>query len=122
MQFCRWAPVFLINAPWLAQPLGPKATVTKCLVSKRGIPKRGILKSLIYLVLNFKSWIKLIYNKIACTYCVINEFNSTFEAQNMANEAFKNASFGNASFGNGNEDYNCLRAGSQTEPLSMRTD
>ena len=53
--------------------LGPKATVTQ----------RGILKSLVYHVLNFKSWIKLIYDKITCTYCVINEFNPTFEMQNM---------------------------------------
>ena len=59
-------------------------------------------------VLNFKSWIKLIYDKITYTYGVINEFNPIFETQNMANEAFKNASFGNASFGNGNEDYSCL--------------
>ena len=44
------------------------------------------------------------------TCCVINEFNPTFETQNMGNEAFENASFGNASFGNGNEDYSCLWA------------
>ena len=56
-------------------------------------------------MLNFKSWIKLIYDKITCTYCVINEFNPTFETQNMGHEAFKNASFGN-----GNEDYSCLWA------------
>ena len=68
------------------------------------------MKSLIYHVLNFKSWIKLIYDKITYTYCVINEFNPTFETQNMGNEAFENASFGNASFGNGNEDYSCLWA------------
>ena len=53
---------------------------------------------------------KLIYDKITYTYCVINEFNPTFETQNMGNEAFKNASFGNASLGNGNEDYSCLWA------------
>ena len=78
----------------------PKATVTQHLVWKRGNHKRGILKSLVYHVLNFKSCIKLIYYKITHTYCVINESNPTFEIQNMGNEAFQNASFGNASFGN----------------------
>ena len=68
------------------------------------------MKSLVYNVLNFKSWIELIYDKITYTYCVINELNPTFETQNMGNEAFENASFGNASFGNGNEDYTCLWA------------
>ena len=48
--------------------------------------------------------------KYPCVCCVINEFNPTFETQNMGNEAFENASFGNASFGNGNEDYSCLWA------------
>ena len=60
--------------------------------------------------MNFKSWIKLIYDKTTYTYCVINEFNPTFVIQNMGNEAFQNASVGNASFGNGNEDYSCLLA------------
>ena len=41
---------------------------------------------------------------------VTNEFDPTFEIQNMGNEAFQNASFENASFGNGNEDYSCLWA------------
>ena len=31
---------------------------------------------------------------------VINEFNLTFEVQNMGNKAFKNALFGNTSFPN----------------------
>ena len=35
---------------------------------------------------------------------------STFQIQNMGNEAFKIASFGDASFGNGNEDRSCLWA------------
>ena len=77
----------------------PEATVT--LVP---IWKRGILKSLVYHVLNFKSWI---YDKIIY---ILNEFNPTFETQNMGNKAFKNPSFGNASFGNGSEDYSCLLA------------
>ena len=46
------------------------------------------------------------------TYSYINdtmdEFNPTFEVQNMGNKAFQNASFGNASFGKGNEDNSCL--------------
>ena len=71
----------------------PEATVTLVPVWKRGVPKQGILKSLISHVLNFKSWIKLMYDKIAYIYCVINEFNPTFEVQNMGNEAFQNASF-----------------------------
>ena len=88
----------------------PEATVTQRLIRKRGIPKRGIMKSLVSHVLNFKSWIKLICDKIAYTHCVINEFNPTFEIQNMGNDAFQNALFGNALFGNGNEDYSCLWA------------
>ena len=40
-------------------------------------------------------------------YCVINEFNPTFEVQIMGNEAFQNASFGNTSFPNGNEGNSC---------------
>ena len=39
---------------------------------------------------------------------VINEFNPTFEVQNMGNEAFQNASFGNASFPNEALSYSCL--------------
>ena len=49
-----------------------------------------------------------------CTYFVINEFNPTFEVQNMGNKAFENTSFWNASFPNGNEDYSCLWAKSTT--------
>ena len=63
-----------------------EATVTQRLVWKRGISKRGILKSLVSHVLNFKSWIKLIYDKITYIYCVINEFNPAFEIQNMGND------------------------------------
>ena len=63
--------------------LCPEATVTLVPVWKRGVSKRGILKSLVSHVLNFKSWIKLIYDKITYIYCVINEFNPTFEVQKM---------------------------------------
>ena len=60
--------------------------------------------------LKFKSWTKHIYDKITYTYCVMNEFNPTFEVQKMGNKAFQNASFGNASFTNGNEGNSCLWA------------
>ena len=70
--------------------------------------KRGILKSLVSHVLNFKSWIKLIYDKIIYIYCFVNVFNSTFGLQKMGNKAFQNASFGNASFPN--EGNSCLWA------------
>ena len=46
----------------------------------------------------------------AYIYCVTNEFNPTFEVQNMGNEAFQNASFGNASFPNEALGYSCLWA------------
>ena len=36
---------------------------------------------------------KLDYDKITYAYCVINEFNPTFEVQNMGNKAFQNALF-----------------------------
>ena len=49
--------------------------------------------------LNFKSWIKLIYDTV-----------DTFEVQNMGNRAFENASFGNASFPNEALSYSCLWA------------
>ena len=88
----------------------PEATVTQCLIWKRGVPKRGILKSLVSHVLNFKSWINLIYDKITYIYCVINEYNPTFEVQNMGNEAFQNASFGNALFPNEALGCSCLWA------------
>ena len=65
--------------PGLCQ-VSPEATVTQRLVWKRGISKWGILKSLVSHVLNFKSWIKLIYDKITYTYYVKNE-------KNMGNEA-----------------------------------
>ena len=75
-----------------------EATVTQCLIWKWGVSKWGILKSLVSHVLNFKSWIKLIYDKITHTYCAIIEFNPIFEGKNMGNEAFQNALFVNASF------------------------
>jgi len=68
------------------------------------------LKSLIFHILNFKSWIKLIYDKITYIYCVLNEFNPTFDVQNMRNEAFQNALFGNASFPNEAFSYSYLWA------------
>ena len=69
----------------------PYTTITLVPVLNRGVSKRDILKSLVFHVLNFKSWIKLIYDRVNFD---INEFNPTFEVQNMGNEAFQNASFG----------------------------
>ena len=86
----------------------PKATVTLVPVWKRGVSKQGILKSLVSDILNFKSRIKLIYDKITCIYCVINEFNPTYEVQKMGNEVFQNALFINASFPNGHKGNSCL--------------
>ena len=44
-------------------------------------------------VLNILGWIKLFFDTIDSCNFVINEFNLTFEVQNMENEAFENASF-----------------------------
>ena len=56
------------------------------------------MKSLVSHVLNLKSWITLIYDRVSIGNFSINQFNPTFEVQNMVNEAFQNASFRNASF------------------------
>ena len=69
---------------------GPKTTVTQCLIWKRGVPKRVILKRLVSGFLYFKGWIKLIYDTVNICNVVINKFNPTFEVQNMGNEAFQN--------------------------------
>ena len=53
---------------------------------------------------------KLIYDTEDKCNFVINEFNSTFEVQNMGNEAFQNASFWNALFPNEALGYSCLWA------------
>ena len=97
--------------------LSPKATVTLVLVWKQGVSKLGILKSLVSHFLNFKSWIKLIYDTVDAYNFVINEFNPTFEVQNMGNEAFQNASFGNTSFPNEALSYSCLWAMSNSLSL-----
>ena len=78
--------------------------------------KCPVLKSPISHVLNFRGWIKLIYDKITLIYCVENEFNPTSEVQNIENGVFQNAPFANAPFANGrfsNGDYNCLWAKSR---------
>ena len=67
----------------------PKATLIWCLVWKRGSPKRGILKSLVSHVLNFKSWIKLICHKITEMYCVINEFDQLLRFKTWETRLFK---------------------------------
>ena len=90
--------------------LGPEVTVTLVPVWKRGVSKRGILKSLHSHFLYFNSWIRLIYDTVDICNFVIDEFNPTFEAQNMGNEAFQNASFGKASFPNEALCYSCLWA------------
>ena len=75
--------------------------------------QRGILKHPIFNVLNFRGWIKLIYDKITLIYCVQNEFNPTSEVQNIENGVFQNAPFANAPFANGrfpNGDYSSLWA------------
>ena len=87
-----------------------EATVILVPITKWDVSKRGILKSLVFHVLNHKSWIKLIYDTVSVCNFVINQFNPTFEVQNMANEAFQNASFGNASFPNEALGYSCLWA------------
>ena len=71
----------------------PEATVTLVPVWKRGVSKRGILKSLVSHFLNFKSWIKLIYDTIDVCNFVINEFNPTFEVQESENVVLQNTSF-----------------------------
>ena len=71
----------------------------------------GHLKHILFNVLYFSGWIKLIYDKITLVYCVENEFNLTSEVQNIENGLFQNAPFANAPFANShfpNGDYNCL--------------
>ena len=84
--------------------LSSKATATtvcKTPVCKRDVCKWGVLKCPVSYVLNFRGWIKLIYDKITLIYCVKNEFNPTSEVQNMGNGAFQNAPFANILFANG---------------------
>ena len=81
-----------------------------CYPRSRFVSKRGILKSLVSHFLNFKSWIKLIYDTVDVCNFVINEFNPTFKVQNMGNEAFQNASLKNASFPDEALGYSCLWA------------
>ena len=94
----------------------PQATVTtvwKTPICKRDVCKRGVLKCPVSHVLNFRGWIKLIYDKITLIYCVKNEFNPPSEVQNMGNGAFQNAPFANIPFANGsfpNGGCSCLWA------------
>ena len=55
--------------------------------------KMGCFKCLVFHVLNFRGWIKLIYDKITSIYCVENKFNPTFEVQNIEKELFQNTPF-----------------------------
>ena len=59
------------------------------------------LKCPVSYVLNFRGWIKLIYDKITSMYSVKNEFNQTSEVQNIGNGAFQNTPFANIPFANG---------------------
>ena len=86
----------------ISKRLCPEATVTP--VWKMTICKWGILKHTVFNVLNFRGWIKLIYD---------TEFNLTYEVQNIENGVFENALFTNATFANGhfpNGGYSCLWA------------
>ena len=76
--------------------LSPEAIVTtvwKTAVCKRGVSKQAVLKYPVSYVLNFRGWIKLIYDKITLIYNVKNVFNPTSEVQNIGNGAFQNAPF-----------------------------
>ena len=91
--------------------LSPQVTVTsvwKTSVCKWGVCKRGVLKCAVSYVLNFRGWIKLIYDKITLIYSVKNAFNPASEVQNIENGVFQNAPFANGSFLNG--DKSCLWA------------
>ena len=71
--------------------------------------------------MNFRGWIKLIYDKITLIYFVDNAFNPISEVQNIENGVFQNAPFANAPFGNGrfqNRDYNCIWATTTSETKS----
>ena len=48
--------------------LSPEAIVTLVANWKQGVSKGGMLESLVSHVLNFKNWIKLIYNKITYSF------------------------------------------------------
>ena len=89
----------------------PQATVTT--VWKTPICKRGILKCPVSYVLNFRGWIRLIYDKITLIYSVKNAFDPTSEVQNIEFGVLQNAPFANAQLANGhlpNGDYSCLWA------------
>ena len=83
------------------------ATLTLGPIWKQGVSKRGILKSLVSHVLNFLGWIQLICDKITYIYCVINEFDPTFEVQNITWDV---ACFETPRFQTGTRVKNCLWA------------
>ena len=107
--------------------LSPEATVItvwKTPVCKSGICKRGILKHPIFNILNFRGWIKRIFDTVDYCNFVINELNPTYEFQNMGNGAFQNALFWNAPFANSrfpNSDYSCLWAMSCTRLIFAKS-
>ena len=77
--------------------------------------KWGNLKHPVFNVLNFRGWMKLIFDTVDYIKCnfVISEFNSTSEVQNIGNGVFQNAPFASVPFANGrflNGGYSCLWA------------
>ena len=71
----------------------PRGNCNPCSCLETRLFKSRLLKSLFSHVLNYKSWLKLIYDKITYICLVINEFHPTFEVQNIGNEAFQNGWF-----------------------------
>ena len=64
----------------------PRGNCNPCLENghfKRGVCKWGILKHPIFNVLNFRGWIKRIFDTTDQCNFVINELNPTSEVQNM---------------------------------------
>ena len=52
-----------------------------------------VWKTPVFNVLNFKGWIKRIFDIVNKCNFVINEVNPTFEVQKVGNRAFQNGAF-----------------------------
>ena len=65
---CGWAypskTIYIQHLTMKRVSYSPEATATQHLIWKQGVPKRSILKNLVSHVLNLKSWIKLVCDKI----------------------------------------------------------
>ena len=105
-QYCKCSPIFDSN---LNQPTVPSSHLVTRHSQTRHFEKP-----------RFPCFELQKSDKIAYIYCVINEFNPTFEVQKIGNEAFQNASFGNALFPN--KSNNCLWTYSQLETKGLITD